>query len=180
MAFASRLPLAVLLAVLALCLAACGGDDEDSTTGGAAQRTDSVATGRTSDDTTDATAPDDSAGGDDSPSGGLEAPPKGSEEGGEGGAGDEVPASSQALIEGRDGAFHPEVVHVPPFIAIRVELRSVDGVEYELGAMGKKVEAGGEIERASTLFPGLRAGEQLVLEGPHGKVVIRADAEPGP
>ena len=97
-----------------------------------------------------------------------------------GGAGDEVPASSQALITGRDGRLHPTVVRVPPFIAIRVELKSADGVEYELAGGGRDVKAGGEIQSASTTYDGLRPGKRLVLSGPQGKVTIEATAEPGP
>ena len=50
----------------------------------------------------------------------------------------------------------------------------------EISGDGGKVKAGGEIERASTTFEGLRAGERLVLSGPQGRVTVVADAEPGP
>ena len=61
-----------------------------------------------------------------------------------------------------------------------VQLRSADGVEYELSGGGKTVKAGGEIETAGTTFDGLRTGEKLVLSGPQGKVTVIANAEPGP
>ena len=95
--------------------------------------------------------------------------PSGSPEDQQGGAGDEVPASSQALVTGRGGKLSPGVVHVPPFFAIRLELRSADGVEYELEGGGRTVKAGGEIETASTTFEGLKAGERLVLQRPAGQ-----------
>jgi hypothetical protein len=112
--------------------------------------------------------------------GGAAAPGGQSPENQPGGAGDEVPASSQALITGRGGELHPTVVRVPPFIAIRVELTSEDGVEYELEGGGRDVKAGGEIRSASTTYEGLRPGKRLVLSGPQGKVTIEATAEPGP
>lgn len=171
---------ALVLALLALALAACG-DDEEEPAGSATATTEQPADTATA--TTGATETDrdsTSEAGDDSPSGGLTAPSKDSGEDQAGGAGDEVPASSQALIAGRDGSLHPRTVHVPPFIAVRVELVSEDGIEYELEANGRKVKAGGEIRSASTLFDGLRAGERIVLTGPQGKVTIEADAEPGP
>jgi hypothetical protein len=175
--------LAVTVAI-ALSLAACGGDDEGETTeggGAATERIESVATGtapaKTGTTTDTETAPAD---GDEAEGGGAEAPGGDSPEDQPGGAGDEVPASSQALITGRGGKLHPTVVRVPPFIAIRVQLRSADGIEYRLSGDGGRVAAGGEVESASTTFEGLRTGERLVLTGPQGKVTIEANAEPGP
>ena len=98
----------------------------------------------------------------------------------EGGAGDEVAASSQALVTGRGGRLSPRLIRVPPFIAIRVELRSADGRTYELGANGKTVRADRDIASASTTFAGLRPGKRLVLTGASGRVVVEASAEPGP
>jgi hypothetical protein len=171
---------AAVLAAFAIAIGGCGDDEEPaSSTSTTEQAEDTSTTDRTP--TTEKTDKTEMEKGDDSPSGGMKAPPADGGESGAGGAGDEVPASSQALITGRDGSFHPTVVHVPPFIAIRVELISEDGVEYELeGPGGKKVEAGGEIRSASTMFPGLRAGERLVLRGDQSRVTIEANAEPGP
>ncbi len=91
-----------------------------------------------------------------------------------------MPASSQALITGRGGRLSPRTVRVPPFIAIRVELRSADGGTYQLSARGKTVRADRDVSSASTTFAGLRTGRRLVLDGPSGKVVVEASAEPGP
>ena len=49
-----------------------------------------------------------------------------------GGAGDEEPARSLALLTGEGGRITPPTVRVPAFISIRVELRSGDGREYGL------------------------------------------------
>ena len=98
----------------------------------------------------------------------------------EGGAGDELEASSQALFTGRGGRITPRVVRVPPFIAIRVELRAADRRVYELRARGRTVRADADVSSASTSFAGLRPGKRLVLTGPAGRVVVEASAEPGP
>jgi hypothetical protein len=175
----TRAPAALVLCALALGPAACGGDDEGDGTAGsdvATQRTEATAPEPGPTETTERPTTEREG---TSESGGLQAPSTAPEDQ-PGGAGDEIPASSQALITGRDGGFHPTVVHVPPFIAVRVQLRSADGVQYALSADGRSVEAGGEVETASTLFDGLRPGERLVVSGGQGKVTIVADAEPGP
>ena len=115
------------------------------------------------------------------PAGGGAPPADGSSpEDQEGGAGDEVPASSQALFTGRGGTISPKLVRVPPFIAIRVQLRSADGQRYRLAGGKRSVQAGGPVEGASAVFDGLRPGKRLVLSGPSGRVVVEASAEPGP
>jgi hypothetical protein len=169
----------MLATVFALGLAACGGDDEDDNgatgygAGTKTEQTDTVTTETTATETTG------TATGGEAEGGGAK-PPSTSPEEQEGGAGDEVPASSQALITGNGGKLSPGTVRVPPFIAIRVQLRSADGVEYELSGGGKTIKAGGEIESAGTTFDGLRSGEKLILSGPQGKVTVVANAEPGP
>jgi hypothetical protein len=173
---------ALLATVAALALAACGGDDESSDDGGTTgaattERTEPLLTETEATET--AARPADTTG-DEADEGGAKAPSKVPSEDQEGGAGDEIPASSQALVTGDGGKLSPATVRVPPFIAIRLQLRSADGVEYELTGGGKTVKAGGEIETAGTSFPGLRSGEKLVLKGPAGNVTIVANAEPGP
>lgn len=97
-----------------------------------------------------------------------------------GGAGDEVPARSLAQITGRGGRLSPRLVQVPPYIAVRVELRSADGAKYSLTGRGRKLQAGGDLSSAATTFAGLRPGRRLVLTGPQGRVTVEASAEPGP
>jgi hypothetical protein len=171
----------MLATVVALGLAACGddeGDDNGSSYGGGSQteQTDTAATetAATETETTGTETGGEAVGG------GAKPPSTVPSEDQEGGAGDEIPASSQALVTGDGGKLSPGTVRVPPFIAIRVQLRSADGVEYTLTGGGKTVKAGGEIETAGTTFDGLRTGEKLVLSGPQGKVTIVANAEPGP
>ena len=104
---------------------------------------------------------------------------RGRSEGGAGGVGDELPAHSEALFTGRGGRVLPPVVRVPPFIAIRARLRSADGAGYLLRARSRTLRASGRASAAAT-FDGLRPGRRIVLEGPNGRVVIEASAEPGP
>jgi len=176
----SKCSAALLVTVFAVALAACGGDDDDNgATGyGAGTKTEQTDTATTETETTPTETTGTETGGE--AEGGGAKPPSESPEDQEGGAGDEVPASSPALLTGSGGKLSPGTVHVPAFIAIRVQLRSADGVEYELSGGGKTVRAGGEIETAGTTFDGLRTGEKLVLSGPQGKVTVIANAEPGP
>lgn len=167
-----------LASIIALALAAGGcGDDEDKAESGAVDtatapstqtgaRTDPARTG-TSTESTDTGA-------------GSTATTPTSPEDQPGGAGDEVPASSQAMLTGKGGAIKPSRVQVPPFIAIRVELRSADGARYSLRFGKRTISAGGSIGSASHLFGGLKTGERLVGSGPSGRVVIEASADPGP
>lgn len=96
-----------------------------------------------------------------------------------GGAGDEQAIRSQALFTGRAGGIRPRLVQVPPFIAVRVELRSADGRAYRLSFGGRTLSAGPGKRSASSTFDGLRPGRRLVGSG-SARVVIEASAEPGP
>ena len=172
---------AALLICAALALGACGDDDEGRVEQDTASTTTSPSTTPTDTapvkteaepKTQTETAPQ--AGG----GGGTGGAAPGEEQ--EGGAGDEIGASSQALVTGRGGNLAPRLIRVPPFIAIRVELRSADGKSYELSARGKTLRADSDIASASTSFAGLRPGRKLVLTGRAGRVVVEASAEPGP
>ena len=173
------------LGVALLCATALGagcGDDEDGSP--PQQAAPDASTPQTQ--TTPPAQKEEERGG----SGGEEAPPAdetgepppgdGSPEDQPGGAGDEIPARSQALITGRDGRLSPRRVFVPPFISVRVELRSADGAEYTLTGGGKTLSAGGGVARTTADFDGLRPGRRLVLGGPAGSVTVEASAEPGP
>lgn len=96
-----------------------------------------------------------------------------------GGAGDEQPARSQALFTGRGGSVRPPLVQVPPFISIRVELRSADGRAYRLRFGNRSISVGGQKRSASVTFDGLRPGRRLVGTGT-GRVAVEASGEPGP
>lgn len=169
---------------IALALGACGDDEGRVSQEPAGTETaQGTSTATTPADTTPAeteTAPAETAPGDagaglsDGHGGGHAAP-----EDRPGGAGDEIPASTQALFTGRAGRISPRIVRVPPFIAVRVELRSGDGATYELSGAGKTLRAaGGPAE--PVVFDGLRPGKRLALTGTGGRVIIEASAEPGP
>jgi len=94
-------------------------------------------------------------------------------------SGDELPISTQALFTGKGGRISPAKVEVPPFIAVTVVLRSADGRTYDLEGPRRGLATTG---KAQMKLAGLRAGNRYVLksrESP-GKLVIEANAEPGP
>jgi len=97
-----------------------------------------------------------------------------------GGAGDEIPASSPAMFTGEGGRISPGTVRVPPFIAIRVQLRSADGATYVLRGNGRSLRASSRGAAPPVTFDGLRPGRRLVLRGTGAPVTIEASAEPGP
>ena len=173
-----RLCTAALICV-ALVAGGCGDDDEGRVEQDTASTTTSPSTTPT--DTAPATTeteaePETET--EEQGSGGTGGASPGEEQ--EGGAGDELEANTQALFTGRGGKISPRVVRVPPFIAIRVELRAGDGRAYELRARGRTVRVDGDVSSTSTSFAGLRPGKRLVLTGPSGRVVVEASAEPGP
>ncbi len=160
---------AVALIGAALALGACGDDDEgrvEQETAATSTSTSTTPTDTAPAQTEEETTPQETEP-EDSGSGGTGGASPGEEQ--EGGAGDEVAASSQALITGRGGKLSPRLVRVPPFIAIRVELRSADGGSYKLSG-GRQ-----DRERRCATSPRHRPpstvcgpGKRLVLHGPLG------------
>ncbi|MGI8596931.1 MAG: hypothetical protein ACR2LY_06565 [Thermoleophilaceae bacterium] len=112
---------------------------------------------------------------------GEEPPPRGTEDQ-PGGAGDEEPIRTEAVLRGRDGRLAPRLVRVPPFISVRLELRSADGRTYAARVAGRTLRATGSRPDAVTL-EGLPTGDRYVVRatgGGSGRSVIEAVAEPGP
>jgi hypothetical protein len=99
-----------------------------------------------------------------------------------GGAGDEEPIRSEAVVTGRGGLLAPRLIRVPPFIAVRLELRSADGRSYGLKVAGEELRVERGRKRDSALLEGLGAGERYVARpiGVGNTVRIEATAEPGP
>ena len=182
--YRSRRPvLAVLVAAAILGVAGCGGDDEEGATtqatgadGGPPERTVTapVRTAPRGERTDTGAAGTDEDGGKGG-AGGSTSP-----EDSPGGAGDEEAATSEAVLTGRGGKIGPLVVKVPPFIAIRVVLRSGDGKPYVVTIGGKTLRAGFKGAKPSATFDGLRPGKRLLGSAVSGRVVIEASAEPGP
>jgi hypothetical protein len=172
--FTVNLSAAVVIA-LAMAVSGCDVDDEESS---ATLPTDTVTTPT---QTATVEAPTETE--QESPEAETEAAP--GETGPEdqpGGAGDEEPARTLALLTAEDGRITPRVVRVPAFIAIQVELRSKDGREYGLRFGDVTITAGGGLNSVSTTIDGLRPGKAITGEptGPGNPVRIEATAEPGP
>lgn len=110
-----------------------------------------------------------------------EQPPRGTEDQ-PGGAGDEEPIRTEAVLRGRDGRLAPRLIRVPPFISVRLELRSADGRSYAARVAGRTLRATGSRPAAVTL-EGLPSGDRYVVratDGASGRSVVEAVAEPGP
>ena len=88
------------------------------------------------------------------------------------------PVRAEALVTGRGGRFTPRLVRVPPYIAVRLVVRSGDGADYQL-KVGSEV-ASTEGPGTAAELDGLPPGERYVARGNAGRVVIEASAEPGP
>ena len=99
-----------------------------------------------------------------------------------GGAGDEVPISTQALFTGKGGDITPATVRVPPFIAVKVILHSADGGSYAITVKGHELKADSAHPTASVTLSGLRAGKRYTADvsGAPETLAIVANAEPGP
>jgi hypothetical protein len=173
-------PAAALL--VAALVAGCGGDDEKATGAGTGT---SPATPPTRTVTIPArTTPKRKGSGAPAKPGSAPAKPgkkkPASPEDRPGGAGDAEPVRSEVVLTGRGGRIGPLLVKVPPFVSIRVRLRSADGKPYLLQFGRRVVKAGLKGARSSVTLDGLRPGRRLVGAAVSGKVVIEASAEPGP
>ncbi len=152
----------------------CGGDDEEAGSGTTtAAATETAAT---------ETEPAETETERERPEAETETSPAESPEDEPGGAGDEEPARTLALLTAENGRIRPRVVRVPAFISIQVELRSKDGREYGLRFGDVTITAGGGLNSVSTTIDGLRPGEAIVGRptGAGNRVRIEATAEPGP
>ena len=88
-----------------------------------------------------------------------------------------------AAFTAAGGRIRPRVVRVPPFLAIRVELRSRDGRDYALRFGSRTIAVGPARRVVDGRFPGLRPGRALVGEpvtGTRENVRVEAGGEPGP
>lgn len=180
---------AVLLAA-ALLAPGCGGGEEEAADRDVVPSTDGVTAPAPSSTAPERegsnTAPEREGKGTGSEPGGESTAP-GTPEGGAGspedqpgGAGDEEPARSEVVLTGRGGRVGPPLVTVPPFLSIRVVLRSADGKAYTVRFGNRAVRAGAAGGASSASFDGLRPGRRLVGAAAAGRVVIEASAEPGP
>jgi hypothetical protein len=153
----------------ALAVAGCGGDDEPAeTTAGTTADEAPTTMGETTAETTDTTETEEAETETDDETTSPEEQ--------EGGAGDEEPIRSEAVITGGGGELSPRRIQVPAFIAVGVILRSGDGRAYTLRIGGETLRVNGSRRRDEATLEGLRPGEEY--RG--GGVRIEATAEPGP
>jgi hypothetical protein len=187
---------AALLAALGLALAGCGDDDDEEpavptvgqpppTAEQAPPTEETEAETEATEAETEATeveTDETDAGPEPEPAEPEEREPPAPPEDQPGGAGDEEPARSLALLTGEGGQITPRTIRVPAFISIRVELRSADGRVYGLIFDGEAIRVAGAIGSKSITIDGLRPGEAIVgtPTGPGNRVRIEATAEPGP
>jgi hypothetical protein len=76
-------------------------------------------------------------------------------------------------IEGSGGRLAPTRVEVPPFIAVRVELRSDDGARYRARVSGRTLVAGGEMRSERVTLDGLTPERSYVVRGLDGANDVR-------
>ena len=98
-------------------------------------------------------------------------------------AGDEEAIRSEAVFTGAGGRLGPRVVRVPPFIAVRVILRSSDASRdqaYVLTIGGQRLAIGHTSNTAEAKLDGLLPNKSYAGRSPQGNVRIEASAEPGP
>jgi hypothetical protein len=160
-----------LVFALVLAVAGCGGDDDESAS--TAPTTAMTETAATETETEQQPL---------EPETEAESEPGESQEDQPGGAGDEEPARTLALLTAENGRITPRVVRVPAFISIQVELRSKDGRKYGMRFGDVTITAGGGLSSVSTTIDGLRPGKAIVGRptGADNSVRIEATAEPGP
>ena len=91
------------------------------------------------------------------------------------------PIRAEAVVTGRGGRPTPPLIQVPPYIAVRLVLRSGDGRPYAVELGRRRLEVNGG-KTASASLRALAPGERYTARpGKGGKpAVIEASAEPGP
>lgn len=106
-----------------------------------------------------------------------QAPPPGEEQG------DEEAIRSEAVFTGRNGRLTPSEVRVPPYIAVRVVLRSSDASRaqgYSVTIGGRRLFIGHTRRVDQAELDGLLPGRAYRGRSPQGNVRVVASAEPGP
>jgi hypothetical protein len=171
----SRIFVLIVAIGLLIAVSGCGGDDEEPSSGST-----STAPTATSTETATVEAPTETE--EEAPEDETETAPAESPEDEPGGAGDEEPARTLALLTAKDGRITPRVVRVPAFISIEVQLRSADGAKYRMRFGDVTIAAGGGLSSVSTTLDGLRPGKAIIgtPKGPGNRVRVEATAEPGP
>jgi hypothetical protein len=150
----------------------CGSDDEEETTPAATVPTETIPEPVTT------PPPETAPAGDKKPERDPDMEPRTVPE--EEQQGDEEPIRSEAVFTGTGGRLSPRVVRVPPFIAVRVILRSTGDGGYTLTIGDRRLAIGGGRTTAEADLPGLLPNKSYPGTSPQGNVRIEATAEPGP
>jgi len=183
-----------VLAACVIALSSCGGDDDDqaantpdTTQATQEQQAPETETSTSTETETEETETETQGTETEGESGTVteaEPPTNTSPEKQPGGAGDEEPAHSLVRLTGRNASITPRLVRVPPFIVIRVELRSDDGLVYGLRCGNVGLQAGGQIGSSTKTLRALRPGRSITClpaaSGAGNRVRISATAQPGP
>jgi hypothetical protein len=96
--------------------------------------------------------------------------------------GGQTPIYTQVLFTGSGGDITPATVRVPPYIAVRVELKSGDGGSYGVTVNHHTLRVDSSTETATVQLSGLRPGARYAVEvsGAPERLSVVANAEPGP
>jgi hypothetical protein len=164
-----RTAAACALVIVVALAAGCGGDDEEED---APERQPAASAPATTQSTGEETAPAATQ-----PEDGATAPEP---EDDPGDAEAEEPVRSEAVFTGRAGRISPARVNVPPYIAVRVVLRSADGRPYQLRVEGATLTVGPDRPSESVQLDGLQPQARYTATGNGQRLVVSASAEPGP
>lgn len=97
-------------------------------------------------------------------------------------SGGQTPIYTQVLFTGSGGDITPATIRVPPYIAVRVELKSGDGASYGVSVNHHTLRVDSSTPAATVQLRGLRPGARYAVEvsGAPERLSIVANAEPGP
>ncbi|MFY9489239.1 MAG: hypothetical protein WAP35_11180 [Solirubrobacterales bacterium] len=177
----TKIRIVLLGAILAIGFAGCGDDEKQPDSAATAPTAD----GRSATRSTGAVVSPETGATDDSgvtPEDGAVVP---GEADARGGAGDEEAARTPvdiSISDGRFGRDTPKVVHVPSFIAVEV-IAVVKGDRDQIITVkrdGKSTRYTLSPGRQAIMLEGLRPKRSLEVRLGADKVVVTADAEPGP
>jgi hypothetical protein len=176
-----RMPAALLLAVLALGLAACGGDEASS--GSAPSATPDPSPVPTATATATATATETpTASAPSAPTPPADAPASGEDQAG--GGGDESEARVPVdLRVGPDGGVSPPEVSVPAFLALDLRVRNGTAGTIAVTVEGSDPAGPFQVGAGKTgtrRLAGMKAGRYAITVSGAGRATLVVGAEPGP
>lgn len=173
---------AATLAALVLALSACGGDEPSSSAPSSTATEGPTATETATETPPTATAPSAQDPPPDAPT--PTSTPSGSGEDQPGGGGDEAEARVPvAVTVGTDGTISPGTVHVPPFLALELQVRNRTGSPLRVSWDASEPKGAFEVgvgKVGTRRVAGLKRGTYFVSIDGAGTAAVVAGAEPGP